>query len=96
MKIDTRQVAYRPAEQGAADRRNSPLSKKFSKAVCGISVVKRKITPVFTEVISYLVEAGRVELPSESTSTRTSPSADDPLHSLAQAWVVTLLGLVES
>ena len=56
MKIDTRQVAYRPAEQGAADRRNSPLSKKFSKAVCGISVVKRKITPVFTEVISYLVE----------------------------------------
>ena len=56
MKIDTRQVAYRPAEQGAADRRNSPLSKKFSKAVCGISVVKRKITPVFTEVIFLLVD----------------------------------------
>lgn len=54
MKIDTRQVAYRPAEQGAADRRNSPLSKKFLKAVCGISVVKRKITPVFTGVIFYL------------------------------------------
>ena len=96
MKIDTRQVAYRPAEQGAADRRNSPLSKKFSKAVCGISVVKRKITPVFTEVISYLVEAGRVELPSESTSTGTSPSAGDHLHSLTQAWVATLLSLVES
>jgi len=56
MKIDTRQVAYRPAEQGAADRRNSPLSKKFLKAVCGISVVKRKITPVFTEVIFLLVD----------------------------------------
>ena len=26
----------------------------FLKPVCGISVVKRKITPVFTEVISYL------------------------------------------
>ena len=61
MKIDTRQVAYRPAEQGAADRRNSPLSKKFSKAVCGISVVKRKITPVFTEVISYLVDLKGIE-----------------------------------
>ena len=61
MKIDTRQVAYRPAEQGAADRRNSPLSKKFSKAVCGISVVKRKITPVFTEVISYLVDSKGIE-----------------------------------
>ena len=43
-----------------------------------------------------MVEAGRVELPSESTSTGTSPSADDPLHSLTQAWVVTLLSLVES
>jgi len=43
-----------------------------------------------------LVEAGRVELPSESTSTGTSPSADDPFHSLTQAWVVTLLSLVES
>ena len=43
-----------------------------------------------------VVEAGRVELPSESTSTGTSPSADDPLHSLTQAWVVTLLSLVES
>ena len=61
MKIDTRQVAYRPAEQGAADRRNSPLSKKFSKAVCGISVVKRKITPVFTEVISLLVDLKGIE-----------------------------------
>ncbi len=45
---------------------------------------------------SLVVEAGRVELPSESTSTRTSPSADDHLHSLTQAWVVTLLSLVES
>ena len=61
MKIDTRQVAYRPAEQGAADRRNSQLSKKFSKAVCGISVVKRKITPVFTEVIFLLVDLKGIE-----------------------------------
>lgn len=43
-----------------------------------------------------MVEAGGVEPPSESTSTGTSPSADDPLHSLTQAWVVTLLSLVES
>ena len=34
---------------------------------------------------SLVVEAGRVELPSESISTETSPSADDPLHSLAQS-----------
>ena len=69
MKIDTRQVAYRPAEQGAADRRNSPLSKKFSKAVCGISVVKRKITPVFTEVIFSLVDLKGIE-PSNLTDAK--------------------------
>ena len=43
-----------------------------------------------------LVEAGRVELPSESTSTGTSPSARDPLYSLTQAQVAILLRLVES
>ena len=32
----------------------SPPTENFLKPVCGISVVKRKITPVFTEVISYL------------------------------------------
>ena len=40
----------------AAGLRDSLPPKNFLKAVCGISVVKRKITPVFTEVISYLVE----------------------------------------
>ena len=43
-----------------------------------------------------MVEARGVEPLSESASTGTSPSADDPLHSLAQPWVVTLLRLVES
>ena len=32
----------------------SPPTENFLKPVCGISAVKRKITPVFTEVISYL------------------------------------------
>ena len=44
----------------------------------------------------FLVELRGVEPLSESTSTGTSPSADDHLHSLTQAWVVTLLGLVAS
>ena len=44
----------------------------------------------------FMVEARGVEPLSESISTGTSPSADDPLHSLTQAQVVTLLGLVES
>ena len=43
-----------------------------------------------------MVELRGVEPLSESTSTGTSPSADDHLHSLTQAWVVTLLGLVAS
>ena len=34
--------------------------------------------------------------PAGSTSTGTSPSAGDHLHSLTQAWVATLLSLVES
>ena len=56
MKIDIRQVAYKPAEQGMAGQSNSSPPKNFLKPVCGISVVKQKITPVFTEVILYLVE----------------------------------------
>lgn len=44
----------------------------------------------------HLVEARGVEPLSESTSTGTSPSAGDHLHSLTQTRVVTLLGLVES
>ena len=44
----------------------------------------------------HLVESRGVEPLSESTSTGTSPSADDRLQSLTQPWVVTLLGLVES
>ena len=43
-----------------------------------------------------MVEARRVELLSESPSTRTSPSADDRLNSLSQTWVVTLKRSVES
>ena len=61
MKIDIRQVAYKPAEQGAASRRNSPPPENFLKHVCGISVVKRKITPVFTEVIFLLVDLKGIE-----------------------------------
>ena len=44
----------------------------------------------------HLVEARGVEPLSESASTGTSPSADDPFRSLTQTWVVTLLSLVES
>ena len=39
---------------------------------------------------------GRIELPSESISTGTSPGADGHLHSLARAQTVTLTGLVAS
>ena len=61
-----------------------------------VGVLSSPIKLFNTPTLIQLVEAGRVELPSESTSTGTSPSADDPFHSLAQAWVVTLLSLVES
>mgnify|MGYP000876005965 FL=1 len=45
----------------AVGRRNSPPPENFLKPVCGISVVKRKITPVFTEVIFYLVDLKGIE-----------------------------------
>ncbi len=61
MKIDIRQVAYKPAEQGTAGQSNSPPPENFLKPVCGISVVKRKITPVFTEVIFLLVDLKGIE-----------------------------------
>ena len=37
-----------------------------------------------------MVEAGGIEPPSESIFMGTSPGADSPLHSLAQAWADTL------
>lgn len=46
----------------AAGLRDSPPPEIFLKAVCGISVAKRKITSVFTEVISLLVDLKRFEL----------------------------------
>ena len=45
---------------------------------------------------SLLVEARGVEPLSENASTGTSPGADGYLHSLTQAWAVTLRGLVAS
>ena len=69
MKIDIRQVAYKPAEQGMAGQSNSPPPQNFLKPVCGISVVKRKITPVFTEVISLLVDLKGIE-PSNLTDAK--------------------------
>ena len=44
----------------------------------------------------FMVEMGRVELPSESTLTGTSPGADDYLHSLIPAETVTLRSSVAS
>ena len=69
MKIDIRQVAYKPAEQGMAGQSNSPPPQNFLKPVCGISVVKREITPVFTEVISLLVDLKGIE-PSNLTDAK--------------------------
>ena len=46
--------------------------------------------------VFFLVEVGRVELPSESISTAASPGADGPLHSLVRAGAVTLGDLVAS
>ncbi len=74
MKIDIRQVAYKPAEQGTAGQSNSSPPKNFLKTVCGISVVKRKITPVFTEVISYLVDSKGIEPSTSAMRTQRSPS----------------------
>ena len=45
----------------AAGQGNSLPPENFLKPVCGISVVKRKITPVFTEVIFYLVDLKGIE-----------------------------------
>ena len=45
----------------AADLHDSPPPQNFLKPVCGISVVKRKITPVFTEVIFLLVDLKGIE-----------------------------------
>ena len=45
----------------AADQRNSPPPENFLKPVCGNPVVKRKITPVFTEVIFSLVDLKGIE-----------------------------------
>ena len=45
----------------AAGQSNSLPPENFLKPVCGISVVKRKITPVFTEVILYLVDLKGIE-----------------------------------
>ena len=44
-----------------AGQSNNPPPENFLKPVCGISVVKRKITPVFTEVISLLVDLKGIE-----------------------------------
>ena len=44
-----------------AGQSNNPPPENFLKPVCGISVVKRKITPVFAEVISYLVDSKGIE-----------------------------------
>ena len=45
----------------AAGQGNSLPPENFLKPVCGISVVKRKITPVFTGVILYLVDLKGIE-----------------------------------
>ena len=58
----------------AAGLRDSLPPKNFLKAVCGISVVKRKITPVFTEVISYLVDSKGIEPSTSAMRTQRSPS----------------------
>ncbi len=52
----------------------SPPTENFLKPVCGISVVKRKITPVFTEVISYLVDSKGIEPSTSAMRTQRSPS----------------------
>ncbi len=45
----------------AVGQSNSLPPENFLKPVCGISVVKRKITPVFTGVILYLVDLKGIE-----------------------------------
>ena len=47
-------------------------------------------------VLLFVVEMGRIELPSESASSGTSPGADGYLHSLVRAQAVMLADLVAS
>ena len=52
--------------------------------------------PSRVRTVITLVEPGGIEPPSENTSTGTSPGAESHLHSLTQAWTITLEGLVAS
>ena len=47
-------------------------------------------------VLGLVVEMGRIELPSESASSGTSPGADGYLHSLVRAQAVMLADSVAS
>ena len=47
-------------------------------------------------VLLFVVEMGRIDLPSESASSGTSPGADGYLHSLIRAQAVMLADLVAS
>ena len=60
----------------------------------GSSDKKRIVVFFYTTIL--LVEMGRVELPSESTLTGTSPGADGTLHSLILPHAVMLKDLVAS
>ena len=57
---------------------------------------KRRTGKIKSFLSFFLVEARGVEPLSENASTGTSPGADGYLHSLTQAWAVTLRGLVAS
>ena len=57
---------------------------------------KAKIPPTFVDRIFALVEMGRIELPSESASSGTSPGADGYLRSLVRAQAVMLADSVAS
>ncbi len=46
----------------------------FLNPICGISVVKRKITAVFTAVISLVVDLKRFELSTSRMRTERSPN----------------------
>lgn len=75
---------------------------RFAEKPCAASIfAKRKRLIVSDTLVSklstlFLVEMGRIELPSESISTGTSPGADGHLHSLVRAQTVTLTDLVAS
>ena len=60
----------------AAGLHDSPPPEFFWEPVCGISVVKRKITPVFTEVISYLVDLKGIEPSNLTDANRALSQAD--------------------